>query len=163
MEILPAVRAERPHYWNICGMNRRMPFNAACIVEGLLHKHRKSKTGTWENRIKWVSGRHRRMDFSGIVIGAISFLSIGIFHPIVIKAEYYFSKSCWPVFLAAGTVLMALSTQIHHTVLSAGTAGVGMSCWWSIVELYEQEKRVKRGWFPANPKRKAKEKESGRK
>ena len=49
------------------------------------------------------------MHFSGILIGAISFLSIGVFHPIVIKAEYYFSKSCWPVFLVAGIILMILS------------------------------------------------------
>ena len=34
------------------------------------------------------------MHLTGIIIGVISFLSIGVFHPIVIKAEYHFSKSC---------------------------------------------------------------------
>ena len=97
------------------------------------------------------------MDFSGILIGAISFISIGLFHPIVIKAEYHFSKSCWPVFFLAGTLLMVLSTRVSSIVASAGIAVVGMSCWWSILELYEQEKRVKKGWFPANPKRKNRE------
>ena len=81
------------------------------------------------------------MDFSGILIGAISFVSIGLFHPIVIKAEYLFSKKCWPVFAVTGLILMIIST----------------SCWWSILELYEQEKRVKKGWFPANPKRSGRE------
>ena len=101
------------------------------------------------------------MDFSGILIGAVSFLSIGMFHPIVIKAEYHFSKHCWPVFFVCGFILMLVSTQVKSIVISATLAVIGMSCWWSIVELYEQEKRVEKGWFPANPKRK-KKKESGK-
>ena len=93
------------------------------------------------------------MHFSGILIGAISFLSIGVFHPIVIKAEYYFSKSCWPVFLIAGIILMILSAMTQNVVLSSALAVIGMSSWWSILELFEQEKRVQKGWFPANPNR----------
>ena len=94
------------------------------------------------------------MYLSGILIGVISFLSIGVFHPIVIKAEYYFSKSCWPVFLIAGIILMIISAMIENVVLSSALAVVGMSSWWSILELFHQEKRVQKGWFPANPKRK---------
>jgi len=93
------------------------------------------------------------MHFIGIVIGVISFLSIGVFHPIVIKAEYHFSKSCWPVFLIAGVILMAVSLFVENVVLSSALAVVGMSSWWSILELFEQEKRVRKGWFPANPER----------
>lgn len=94
------------------------------------------------------------MNLTGVVIGAISFLSIGVFHPIVIKAEYYFSKSCWPVFLAAGVVLMVLSAMAENVIASSALAVIGMSSWWSILELFEQEKRVEKGWFPSNPKRK---------
>ena len=94
------------------------------------------------------------MSFTGILIGVISFLSIGVFHPIVIKAEYYFSKSCWPVFLIAGIVLMVISGFVRHVVISSALAVIGMSSWWSILELFEQEKRVEKGWFPANPNRK---------
>ena len=36
------------------------------------------------------------MQFKGILIGLISFLSIGLFHPLVIKGEYYFSKKSGP-------------------------------------------------------------------
>ncbi len=32
------------------------------------------------------------MNFESIIIAAATFFIIGIFHPIVIKAEYYFSK-----------------------------------------------------------------------
>ena len=38
------------------------------------------------------------MNFESIIIAAATFFIIGIFHPIVIKAEYYFSKKIWPVF-----------------------------------------------------------------
>ena len=93
------------------------------------------------------------MSFTGILIGVISFLSIGVFHPIVIKAEYYFSKYCWPVFLIAGIVLMVISVFVQHVVISSALAVIGMSSWWSILELFEQEKRVEKGWFPANPRR----------
>ncbi len=90
----------------------------------------------------------------GILIGLISFLSIGLFHPIVIKAEYYFSCKCWPCFLAFGIVLLLVSTQVSHTVASCALAVLGFSSLWSILEIFQQKKRVERGWFPANPKRK---------
>ena len=93
------------------------------------------------------------MNLTGILIGAISFFSIGLFHPIVIKSEYYFGKECWPVFLAAGLILMIISVFVSNVIVSSALAVVGMSSWWSILELFEQEKRVQKGWFPANPKR----------
>lgn len=96
------------------------------------------------------------MHLTGIIIGAISFLSIGVFHPIVIKSEYYFGKECWPVFLIAGIILMAISAFVSNVILSSALAVIGMSSWWSILELFEQEKRVQKGWFPANPARKKK-------
>lgn len=43
------------------------------------------------------------------------------------------------------------------SVLLSRVLGVlGASSLWSIKELYEQENRVKKGWFPANPSRKDK-------
>ncbi len=88
------------------------------------------------------------MNLSGLLIGLVSFLAIGIFHPIVIKAEYHFSKKIWPVFALLGIVMLAVSLFLDSTVGSAGSAVVGMSSFWSIKELFEQEKRVKKGWFP---------------
>lgn len=96
------------------------------------------------------------MNTLGIVIGIISFLSIGIFHPIVIKAEYFFTYRCWPVFLLAGIGFLVCSLLVEGIVLSCALAVVGFSCLWSILELLEQKKRVEKGWFPANPKRKQK-------
>ena len=90
------------------------------------------------------------MNFTGIVIGLCTFLIIGMFHPLVIKAEYYLGKQCWWIFLLAGILFAVLSLFIpgEWSVISGVVA---FSSFWSILELFEQEKRVKRGWFPANP------------
>ena len=88
----------------------------------------------------------------GVLLGLSSFLSIGLFHPIVIACEYHFSYRCWPCFLIAGLVLLGASLFISNVILSAIIGVVGFSCLWSILELFEQDKRVERGWFPANPK-----------
>lgn len=91
--------------------------------------------------------------FDGLIIGAASFFIIGIFHPIVIKTEYYFGKKMWPLFLISGLILLALSLFIGKTLFSAMVGVLGFSCLWSIHELIEQEERVKKGWFPKNPKK----------
>ena len=49
------------------------------------------------------------MNFSGILIGVLTFFLIGLFHPIVIYAEYYFGSRCWPVFLLVGILCMITS------------------------------------------------------
>lgn len=94
------------------------------------------------------------MNFSGIMVGTAAFLIIGLFHPLVIKAEYHFGKSCWWVFFAAGLIFSAVSLFIRDMVLSTIVGVTAFSCFWSILELFHQEKRVEKGWFPSNPKRK---------
>lgn len=95
------------------------------------------------------------MNFTGIIIGLASFVSIGIFHPIVIKAEYYWTKRCWPCFLVVGIAAVIASLLIDNYVVSTCLGVFAFSGFWSIWELFEQEQRVKKGWFPANPKRKS--------
>lgn len=94
------------------------------------------------------------MNWSGITVGLATFLIIGVFHPIVIKAEYHFGKRCWWAFALAGLAFAVLSLFISNMVLATITGVTAFSCFWSIHELFEQENRVKKGWFPANPKRK---------
>ena len=93
------------------------------------------------------------MYFHGIIIAVITFLCIGAFHPIVIKFEYHFGCKKWPVFVVLGVVFIGLSTIFKNTIISATLGVIGCSCFWSIRELFEQEKRVEKGWFPKNPKR----------
>ncbi len=93
------------------------------------------------------------MNWQGILIGISAFLIIGIFHPIVIKGEYYFSKKIWPVFLVVGLISISATLFIENVLLAAVVGIFGFSSLWSIHEIFEQEQRVRKGWFPANPKR----------
>lgn len=97
------------------------------------------------------------MNFFGVIIGLMAFLIIGIFHPIVIKTEYYFGKKVWPVFLIIGIVFLLISIVIDEKTISAIFGVLGFTSLWSIHELIEQEERVKKGWFPKNPNRKTKQ------
>ena len=93
------------------------------------------------------------MHFNGIIVGLATFLIIGVFHLIVIKAEYHFGKRCWWFFALAGVAFAVLSLFIESMVWSTITGVTAFSCFWSIHELIEQENRVRKGWFPANPKK----------
>ena len=93
------------------------------------------------------------MNWSGIIIGLASFVIIGIFHPVVIKCEYYFGAKVWPVFLVLGLVGLGVSLMIEDDILSGIIGVLGFCLLWSILELRKQEERVSNGWFPRNPKR----------
>lgn len=94
------------------------------------------------------------MNFSGILLGLVSFLCIGIFHPLVIKGEYYFGTKCWWVFACLGIAMLIGSLFTSNMYLSVILGVIAFSGFWSILELFQQEKRVQRGWFPSNPNRK---------
>lgn len=55
----------------------------------------------------------------GLVIGIATFLIIGLFHPVVVKAEYYWGTGCWWIFLLLGIggIVWSLCTD---NVLVAG-------------------------------------------
>ena len=93
------------------------------------------------------------LNLEGVVVGAASLLVIGAFHPLVIWCEYRFTQRIWPVFLIAG-LLCLLTALLIQGILSILLGLLGAGCLWSIRELKEQAKRVERGWFPKNPKRK---------
>lgn len=92
--------------------------------------------------------------FSGIIIAVSCFLIIGIFHPIVIKTEYYTGTKYWWIFLISGIICILSAFFIESTIVSSILGIFGASSLWSIKELFEQRDRVKKGWFPMNPKRK---------
>ncbi len=92
------------------------------------------------------------MNYIGLIIGITAFLIIGIFHPIVIWAEYHFSKKIWPLFACVGLACVILSLFFQEDIFSCILAVFGASCLWSIRELFQQEKRVQRGWFPKKEK-----------
>lgn len=89
----------------------------------------------------------------GLTIGLCTFLIIGLFHPLVIKGEYYFGVKCRWWFLAAGVVFLALAVVVADVFWSSLLGVLAFSSFWSIKEVIEQRERVLKGWFPANPKR----------
>ena len=91
--------------------------------------------------------------FTGVIIAVSTFLIIGLFHPVVIKAEYYLGTRCWWAFLLLGFVTIGCAFFIADVLWSAIIGVVGASLLWSIGELLAQKKRVEKGWFPMNPKR----------
>lgn len=93
------------------------------------------------------------MHYQGVVIAVASFLIIGIFHPVVIKGEYYFGTRVWPVFALSGIVSMALATWFEAVFWQAIFGVLSCTFFWSIKELFDQKKRVEKGWFPKNPNR----------
>lgn len=93
------------------------------------------------------------MYFTGLTIAISTFVIIGVFHPIVIKTEYYTGTKFWWIFLLCGIICIALSLLVEQVIMSSVTGVLGASFLWSIGELFEQKKRVEKGWFPKNPKR----------
>jgi hypothetical protein len=93
------------------------------------------------------------MNIQGALIGLGAFIVIGVFHPIVVKTEYYVGLKVWPVFFLLGIGSIAISLFIQEIVLSGWMAVFGFACLWSIRELREQVERVEKGWFPRNPNR----------
>ena len=94
------------------------------------------------------------LNIYGLLIGLATFLIIGRFHPRVIKADYYLGVKSWWLFLFAGIIFCIVSMLVSSMVVSILLGVVAFSSFWSIGEVFQQRKRVEKGWFPANPKRK---------
>lgn len=93
-------------------------------------------------------------NLTGLIIGICTFLIIGIFHPMVVKCEYYWGTGCWWIFLVLGLVGM-VGALCMSNVLGSSLLGIfAFSSFWTVKEIFEQEKRVRKGWFPKNPRRK---------
>ena len=92
--------------------------------------------------------------FAGLGIGLAAFLIIGLFHPVVVKAEYYWGVRSWWVFLVLGLAGAGASVWVDSLFWSAVLGVFAFSSFWTIKEVFEQRERVNKGWFPRNPKRK---------
>ena len=100
--------------------------------------------------MEWLTD-HR---LAGITIGICTFLIIGLFHPVVVKAEYYWGTRCWWIFLLLGLAGIVLSLMVSSIILSTLAGVFAFSSFWTIKEVFEQEERIKKGRFPKNPRRK---------
>ncbi|WP_270653339.1 DUF4491 family protein [Phocaeicola plebeius] len=100
--------------------------------------------------MEWIDSLH----WEGILIGICTFLIIGLFHPVVVKAEYYWGTRCWWIFLLLGIAGLIGSVLVSQILLSTLLGVFSFSSFWTIKEVSEQRERVLKGWFPMNPKRK---------
>ena len=96
------------------------------------------------------------MNFEGLLVGAFTFLIICVSHPIVIKTEYYFGTRPWWIYLLTGIAALAAALFVEDVIISSLLGVLSFTAFWAIKELFEQEQRVERGWFPRNPKRRYK-------
>ena len=62
----------------------------------------------------------------------------------------------WWIFLILGIAGVIASLSIDNVILSSLLGVFAFSSFWTIKEVFEQEERVQKGWFPKNPKRKYK-------
>lgn len=93
-----------------------------------------------------------KYNLTGIVVGIASFLIIGLFHPLVIKGEYYFGVKCWWAFLLMGIGGIVGSLLLCNFILSTVCGVFAFASFWGIGELFQQRERVAKGWFPKRNK-----------
>ena len=91
------------------------------------------------------------MNYTGLLVGLATFLIIGLFHPLVIKAEYYLGVKSWWIFALSGLIFSVLSILAGDMIWSTILGVTAFSSFWSILEVFEQKKRVQKGWFPKGP------------
>ena len=88
--------------------------------------------------MEWIDSLH----WEGILIGICTFLIIGLFHPIVVKAEYYWGTRCWWIFLLLGIAGLIGSVLVSQILLSTLLGVFSFSSFWTIKEVFEQRERV---------------------
>jgi hypothetical protein len=93
------------------------------------------------------------MNFTGLILGIVMIVVIGLGFLWVIKLEYFVGAQVWPLVLAIGVMLAVATLWIKPFWVSAVVGIVAGSIVWGATELPDQEERVRRGLFPANPKR----------
>lgn len=77
--------------------------------------------------MEWLNEYH----LGGIAIGICTFLIIGLFHPIVVKAEYYWGTRCWWIFLVLG-IAGIIGTVLISDILISSLLGVfSFSSFWT--------------------------------
>ena len=73
-----------------------------------------------------------KFGLSGLFIGICTFLIIGFFHPVVVKAEYYWGTRCWWVFLLLGIAGVVASICVENILFSSLLGVFAFSSFWTI-------------------------------
>ena len=93
------------------------------------------------------------MNWTGVYLGLFMLVVIGFGFFWVIRLEYSLGARIWKTVLLVGIGVCLLSLFIPGFTTSALVGIFGGSIVWGATELPGQEERVRRGLFPANPRR----------
>jgi len=96
------------------------------------------------------------MNWTGLIAAIGTFLLIGRFScDRQSMTEYYFGKQVWPVFAGVGIFSLLASLLISNMIISVLIAVFGITCIWSIKELFEQEEAGKERMISGKSEEKA--------
>ena len=82
------------------------------------------------------------INFDGLLIGIATFLIIGLFHPVVVKAEYYWGTKCWWIFLVLGIAGTVASLLVESVFVSAICGVFAFSSFWGPLIKYSAVRMV---------------------
>ena len=114
----------------------------------LLGRAKRNPNRNYQYAMFFVPVSFMSLNFSGLAIGLATFLSMALGRWSVIKAEYYFTKKIWVAYLVSGLALTLFSLILESYVWSVVAGVAAFVLFWGIIEVFEQEKRVEKGWFP---------------
>lgn len=81
------------------------------------------------------------MTYIGLVFGVYVFLTIGIYHVLIVKLEKWFGTWPWLVFLILGIICLALSIKNPNQVTSMWWGYNSFINLWSVKEMFDQHQR----------------------
>ena len=93
-----------------------------------------------------------QLDFDGILMGVLVFGIIALTRWLCIAGEYWLSKRVWWGFLATGLACIGTSLLVDNVLISSAISVFGYCLLCGIGEVIQQEERVRKGWFPQNPR-----------
>lgn len=92
------------------------------------------------------------LEWTGPVLALVTFLTIWGGHVFVRIVHYYFGTRPAPVVFMGGLLLITATTRTSSDLLSAAGGIIGLTLIWDAFELHRQEKRVRLGHAPLNPR-----------
>jgi hypothetical protein len=94
------------------------------------------------------------MNYIGLLAAVSAFLGIWIGHVAVRKIEASAEKLWLPAaaFVAAGLLMEGIALVTSSVAVATAAGIIGITLLWDALELQRQEKRVKKGHAPANPR-----------
>lgn len=82
------------------------------------------------------------MSYIGILFGIYVFLTIGIYHVLIVKLEEWFGTWPWVAFLVLGIICLYFSYRNPNGVVSMWWGYNSFINLWSVKEMFDQHKRA---------------------